>query len=88
MADAGHLGVARQEADNPQRVLHVPLHTQREGLEPLQQDKGVERRQGRSRVAQQDGTDTGDKGCPPGNIGKDRAVIRRVGLGQRGDRTS
>ena len=63
----------------------MTLHAQREGLQTLQQDEGVEGRDGGARVAQNDGADAGDKGGWTRYVGKDGAVLGGVGTGQRGE---
>ena len=81
----GHFRMAGQEADHLQRILHMALHAQAQCLNALQQDEGVEGRNGGTGVAQQDGTDAGDEGCCSHGVGKHDAVIRGVGLGQCGE---
>ena len=83
MVDPLHLGMVSQKLDHAQGVAHVALHAQRERLESLQQDPGVEGRDGSARVAQDDGTYARDEGRRSGHVGEDGAGVRRVGLGQR-----
>ena len=59
-------------------VVHVPFHPQTQCLQPLQQQEGIERRDGCSLVAQQQCADACRERC--GHIAEDKAVIRSVRL--------
>ena len=85
MVDLGHLGVVGEIVDDAQGILHMALHTEAEGLEALQEDPRVERTDGRSGIAQEHGTRTGDKSCRSGHVGEDGSMITGVGLGQCGE---
>ena len=75
MVHLGHLRVLLQEVDHLQCVLYVALHTQAERLQTLQQDEGIERRDGCTGVTQYDGTDAGDEGCSTSHVGKHSTVV-------------
>ena len=57
MVDARDLRVRRQPRDDLLRVLRVAVEAQRECLDALQQQEGVERGDGRAGVAQENGAD-------------------------------
>lgn len=54
-----YFGMMREKIHDFKRVLHVPLHAQRQGLQSLQKQKGVEWRYGRAGVAQWHAAHTG-----------------------------
>src|SRR6202034_905022 len=69
-------------------VLHVPLHTEAQRLEPLEEEEGIERSDRRTRVAQVlqaslEDEPGGKEGR--GQIAKDEAVIAGVRLGKGGE---
>ena len=74
-----------QELHHLQCVLHVALHPQTQRLHALQQDKRVERRDGGTGVAKDDGTDAGHERSRSGHVGEHGAVIARVGLCKGGE---
>ena len=71
----GNLRMLAEEVDHLQGVLYVALYAQAQGLYTLQEDKGVEGRDGGTSVTQQDGTDAGDVSCSTYSVGKDDAVV-------------
>jgi len=58
----------------------MALDAQAQGLGALQQQEGVERRNGGTGITQQDRTDVGDKSCGACCIGKGNAVVAGVGV--------
>ena len=72
-----------QEVHHRQSVLYVALDAQAQSLHTLQQDERIEGRNGSTRIAKHHRTDASHKGCRPSHIGKDRTVVRGVGLRQR-----
>ena len=80
MVDLLHLRVVCQKLDYLLGVLHMALDAQAQGLGTLQQQEGVERRNGGTGITQQDRTDVGDKSCGACCIGKGNAVIAGVGV--------
>ena len=81
MVHLGHLGVRGQIPDYLLGVLDMALHAQRQGLEALQQQEGVEGADGRAGVAQYHGPDTCHECRVARHVGEYRAVIVGVGLG-------
>ena len=73
VVDLLHLGVVCQEFDHLLGVLHMALDAQAQGLGALQQQEGVERRNGCAGITQQDGADVGDKGSGAGCVGEGNA---------------
>ena len=63
----------------------MTLHTQAQGLDTLQQNEGVEGRDGSTGITQDDGTDAGNISSCANSVGKDDAVIRGIGLRKRGE---
>ena len=59
MVDLLDLGMVGQELDDLLGVLHMALDAQAQGLGALQQQEGVERRDGSTGITQQDGADVG-----------------------------
>ena len=60
----------------------MAFHTQRECFQTLQKNKGIERTDGSSGIAQQNGTDTDSICSRTCRIGKAHAMIARIGFGQ------
>ena len=58
----------------------MSLYAEAQRFYALQQNPGIEGRDGRSRVTQDDGTDACDECCCACHIGKDGTVIGGVGL--------
>ncbi len=75
--DPGHLGPLPQELGDGPGVLDVPLHTQRQGLQALQQQERVEGGQRRPDVPQQLGPGPGQVGVLPEVLPERQVVIRR-----------
>ena len=75
MVDLGHLGMRCEEFHHLEGVGHMPLHTQREGFHPLEQQEGTQSRQAGAGVAKQHGTHTCGKRCRRVYFGKYAAVI-------------
>ena len=73
---------------HPQSVVHVALHAQAQGFQPLQQQEGVHRRQRCAGIAQRHGAHPADEGRRAEGLGVDHPVIRRLGLGQLGKRSA
>ena len=71
-----------QVLDNLQRVLHVALDAQRQGLGALQQQERGERGQGGTGVAQQDGADAGHEGGSTKGLVEVQTVVGGIRLGQ------
>ena len=82
MVDARDLRVRRQPRDNSLRVLRVAVEAQRERLDALQQQEGVERGDGRAGVAQENGADVGHKGCLACRLHERDAVVAGVRRGE------
>ena len=74
-----------QKINDFQRILYMAFHTKAQCLDTLQQNEGVEGRDGSAGVAQDDGTDAGDVGSSAYSIGENDAVIRGIGLRERGE---
>src|SRR5437879_5679136 len=53
IVDPAHSRMPFKELRNPQRVLAMAFHTQRQRLQALQEEPGIERRDGWSKVTQQ-----------------------------------
>ena len=81
----GHLRVVLQEVHHLQRVLHVALHAQRERLQPLNEQEGVERRQARALVPHERRAKLDDVGQIPHRVGENHAMVGGVGLRQAGE---
>ena len=84
MVDLLDLGMVGQERDDLLGVLDVALDAQAQSLGALQQQECVERRDGGTGIAQQNGADVGDEGGGAGGIGKGDAVVAGVGGGDVG----
>ena len=85
MVHLGHLRMVGEEIDHLQGILHMTLHTQTQCLDTLQQDKCIKWRNSSSCIAQDDGTDAGDVSSGTYCISEDDAMVRRIGLRQRGE---
>ena len=81
MVHLRHLRVLRQVIDHLQRVLGVALDAQGQRLDALQQNPGIEWRDGSPRVAKDDGTDAGRERRRTGHVGKHDTVVAGIGLG-------
>ena len=57
----------------------MALHTQGKGLQPLQQQKSIERRDGRARIPKQHRADIGDQRRGPRSLREADAVVAGVG---------
>ena len=84
MVDLLDLRMVGQELHDLLGVLHMALDAQAQGLGALQQQEGVERRDGSAGITQQDGADVGDEGGGAGGIGEGNAVVAGVGGGDVG----
>lgn len=73
MVDLLDLGMVGQELDDLLGVLHMALNAQAQGLGTLQQQEGVERRDGRAGITQQDGADVGDESGGAGCVSEGHA---------------
>ena len=73
--------VLREVLHHLQRVLRVSLDAEGQRLDALQENPGIEGRDGSPCVAQNDGTDAGHEGCCSGHVGKHGSVVRGIGLG-------
>ena len=60
----------------------VTLHAQVQRLHALQDEEGIERRQGGARVAQQHGADAADVRGGPEGVAPHNPVVAGVGLGE------
>ena len=85
VVDLCHLGMFAEEVNHLQRILNMALYTQAQCLNTLQQDESIKRRDGSTGIAQDNRTDAGNIGYSTYSIGKDDAMIRWIGLGQRGE---
>lgn len=63
---------------NSHRIRDMPLHAQLQGLETLQEEKGVERTKGCTGVSQRHRAGPADVGCRAKGLGVDHAVIGRL----------
>ena len=75
MAHTPDFRMLAQEIHDLECILHVALNPQRQTLDTLQKNPCVERRDGRSGVTQNHGTDTGDESRCTCHVGKDCSVI-------------
>lgn len=71
-----------KEVNDTPGVVGVTLHAQTERLQPLKQYPCVERRNGSSRISQDDSTYAGDKSGLSGHVCKHGAMVARIRLGQ------
>jgi len=69
-----------QHLDDPEGVLHVSGHAQRQGLDPQQQVEGVRRAHARTEVPQALGAGTHRQGLGAELLGEGDAVVAVVGL--------
>ena len=81
MVDVLDLRMVDEEIDNLFGVFRVALQTEREGLGPLQQEEGVERRERCTGVAEQDRTDVGNERRRADRLDEGDTVIAGVGIG-------
>ena len=84
MVHLSHLRMICQELDHLQGILHMTLHAQAQRFHTLQQNKGIEGRNGSTGITQNHGTNTGNEGCRPCHVGKHGTMIRGIGLSQCG----
>ena len=77
-----HLGVLLQVLGHRQRVVADAVHAQRQGLDALQNEEGVERRERCTGVAQRHHAGAADEGCGTQRLGVDHAVVGHVRLVQ------
>ena len=77
----GDLWVSGEKFYDLEGVLDMTLDAKWERLDALKKSPGVERRDAGASVAENDGADAGDEGCRTGDIGKNSAMVGRVGLG-------
>ena len=70
MVHLGHLGMVGEEIDHLQGILHMTLYAQAQRLDTLQEDKGIEGRDGSTSITQDDGTDAGDISGSTYSVGK------------------
>uniref|UniRef100_A0A0N4ZJU5 NAD-specific glutamate dehydrogenase n=1 Tax=Parastrongyloides trichosuri TaxID=131310 RepID=A0A0N4ZJU5_PARTI len=82
VVDPFHLGVGLQPLGDGGRVLDVTVHAQGQGLQPLQDQEAVERRQRRAGVAQRHHARAADEGRRAKRLGVDHAVVAHFGLVQ------
>ena len=85
MVDLGHLGMILEKFHYLQRILYVALYAQRERLQSLQEDEGIEGRDGSTRVAQYHRTNAGYEGGRTCYVSKYCTMVAGVGLGQGGE---
>ena len=81
VVDLGHFGMTRQPFDNLFGVLNMAIKAQRERLNPLEQQEGVERADAGTGITQQDGPHIGGKSRRAGRLHKADAVVAGVGRG-------
>ena len=80
MMNGCHFRMLSKEVNHLQRILYMALHTQAQRLYALQEDEGIEGRDGSTSITQDDGTDASDVcGCTY-CVGKHDAMIRGIGL--------
>ena len=87
MVDLLHFRAVLQEVYYFQRILYVALHSEREGFQSLQKEESIERTDGGSGIAQQNGAYSGDIGRRTCHIGKAKSMITRVWTCQLGEFT-
>ena len=83
VVDLLHLWLCLKIVDDLQRVEDVALYTQRQSLQTLQQYPSVERRDAGTLVTKQQRTHAGHERS--GQLAKDKAMIRGIGLGEAGE---
>ena len=81
VVDLLHLRMVCQEFDHLLGVLHMALDAQAQGLGALQQQECIERGDGGTGIAQQDGADVGNEGGRACGIGEGNTVVAGVGIG-------
>jgi len=81
VVDLFHLRMVCQEFDHLLGVLHMALDAQAQGLGALQQQECIERGDGGTGIAQQDGADVGDESGRADGIGEGNTVVAGVGSG-------
>ena len=81
MIDLFHQGMIRQILHHFFGIFRVPLQSQGQGFHTLQQQEGVEGRDGRAGVSQENGPDVGDKSGRTHRIHKGDSMIAGVGFG-------
>ncbi len=79
----GHLRMLLQVAGYGEGVVAVALHAQRQGLQALQDEEGVERRERRAHVAQRHHPAAADEGGGAEGLGVGHAVVGRIGRVQQ-----
>ena len=84
VVDLLHLGMVLQELHDLLGVLDVAVQPQGQGLDALEQQEGVEGRDGRAGVTQQNGPDVGHEGGGTGGVHEAHAVVAGVWLGDGG----
>ena len=82
IVDPRHLGVFFQELRNFQSVVVNPLQAKRQRLDALQDQEGIEGRNGGAQIAQRHYPRTADIGGWPQCFGVDHPVVAGVGLVQ------
>ena len=84
VVDLLHLGVVLQKLHDLLGVLDVAVQPQGQGLDALEQQEGVEGRDGRAGVTQQNRPDVGHEGSGTGGVHEAHAVVAGVRLGDGG----
>ncbi len=82
VGDPQHVVAALKPARHRQRVLRVPLYPQRQRLQPLQQQEGVDRRQRRAEIAQQLRPGPHDVGGLREGLEEHQPVVGRIRAGE------
>ena len=85
MVDLRDMRILREVIHDLQRIFAVALHAQGEGLEALQQQKGIERCQRRARITQQQRAQIGDVARRADVLGEAHAMVARVRLDEPGE---
>ena len=85
MVDLGHLGMILEKFHHLQRILYVALYTERERLQSLQENEGIEGGDGSTRVAQYHRTNASYEGGRTCYVSKYGTMVAGVGLGQVGN---
>ena len=80
VADPLHLRMLLQMFGHALRILAMPLHAQSQRFEALHDQEGIQRRDGRTHVAQRHDAAAADIGRRSECLGVDHAVIGRIGL--------
>ena len=79
-----HLRMLREIVHDLQRVLHMTLHPEGQGLQPLEEEEGVERGQGGAGIPQQDGADIRGKSRRAHRVIEGNAVVAGIGIADQG----